>query len=226
MATILIVGVHPWSRHVISTMLDRAGYGVDVTPEPEVLKAVPDTVDAVVIDLTPPADWAIAALEDFAVSTAIPAVAFSGTADLSCAIEALDLGAEDLLTAFCTIEELTARMRAILRRHRREPDRSPTVLTTGPLSLDVQRRMVTVRGRDVELTSLESKLLLFFLLHPYEAVSRKALLEEVWGYTVGATATVTVHVRRLREKVEKDPGQPTLIRTVWGLGYRFCPIHE
>ncbi len=73
------------------------------------------------------------------------------------------------------------------------------------------------------LTALEFKLLSYFLMHPEEPITRSQLLEAVWGYSVGGTATVTVHVRRLREKIEQDPANPVLIRTVWGVGYRFSP---
>jgi DNA-binding response OmpR family regulator len=78
-------------------------------------------------------------------------------------------------------------------------------------------------GREVMLTALELELLSYFLMHPDEPITRARLLEAVWGYSIGGTATVTVHVRRLREKIEVDPANPVLIRTVWGGGYRFSP---
>jgi DNA-binding response OmpR family regulator len=87
----------------------------------------------------------------------------------------------------------------------------------------MDRRRVEVFGRAVVLTALELKLLSYFLMHAEEPITRAQLLEAVWGYSVGGTATVTVHVRRLREKIEQDPANPMLIRTVWGVGYRFSP---
>jgi len=95
------------------------------------------------------------------------------------------------------------------------------VLTGGPVVIDVGRRRVTVFGREVMLTALELELLSYFLMHPDEPITRARLLEAVWGYSIGGTATVTVHVRRLREKIEVDPANPVL--TVWGVGYQFSP---
>ncbi len=89
--------------------------------------------------------------------------------------------------------------------------------------IDVGRRRVTVFGREVMLKALELELLSYFLMHPDEPITRARLLEAVWGYSIGGTATVTVHVRRLREKIEVDPANPVLIRTVWGIGYQFSP---
>jgi len=95
------------------------------------------------------------------------------------------------------------------------------VLRGGPIVIDVAHRRVEVRGNVVDLTALELKLLSYLLMHPDEPITRALLLESVWGHSVGSLATVTVHVRRLREKVEADPSKPTLILTVWGVGYRF-----
>ncbi len=97
---------------------------------------------------------------------------------------------------------------------------TPAVLAVGPLVVDGRTRRVEAFGRPVLLTALEFKLLVYFIRHPDEVCSRETLLGQVWGYALGDTATVTVHERRLREKIEPDPASPTLIRTVWGVGYR------
>ncbi len=102
-----------------------------------------------------------------------------------------------------------------------EPDAGP--LEVGDVRLDPRSREVLVRGETVSLTVREFDLLSHFLRHPSEVFRREALLEQVWGYTFGDTSTVTVHVRRLREKVEADPAQPRHIQTVWGVGYKFSP---
>jgi len=97
------------------------------------------------------------------------------------------------------------------------------VLTAGDLCVHVPAREVRFSDQPVSLTAREFDLLLFLMLHPHRVFRREDLLEQVWGYTLGDTSTVTVHVRRLREKIERDPSAPTMIQTVWGVGYRFEP---
>ena len=92
--------------------------------------------------------------------------------------------------------------------------------------IDVGRRRVTVFGREVMLTVLKLELLSYFVMHPDEPITRARLLEAVCGYSIGGTATVTVHVCRLRERIEVDPANPVLIRTVWGVGYQFSPAES
>lgn len=135
--------------------------------------------------------------------------------------ELLLAGADDCLPALFAPEELAARIIAIARRGSR--DAPPAVLVqTGPLRVDVEARRVSMHGSEVCLTAREFDLLDYFVRHYGEVLSRDRLLAEVWGYTVGDASTVTVHVRRLRSKVEADARHPKLIRTVWGIGYRFC----
>lgn len=98
---------------------------------------------------------------------------------------------------------------------------SDGTLTYGGIQLDERSRQVRVDGQPVELTVREFDLLAFLMRHPGEVFRREALLDRVWGYTFGDTSTVTVHVRRLREKIEPDPSDPTYVQTVWGVGYCF-----
>lgn len=136
-------------------------------------------------------------------------------------VELLLAGADDCLPARFVPEELIARIAAVVRRsHRATPP--ATMVRSGPFRIDVQGRRVRVRGSEIFLTAREFDLLSYFIRHSGETLSRDRLLTEVWGYTVGDAATVTVHVRRLRCKVEDDPNRPEHIRTVWGIGYRFC----
>jgi len=138
-------------------------------------------------------------------------------------VELLLAGADDCLPASYAPEELTARVIAIVRRTYRVAAREAgRVLRGGPLRLDVSARRVEVGGSEVFLTAMEFDLLSCFVRHAGETLSRERLLAEVWGYTTGAAATVTVHVRRLRSKIEADPSRPELVHTVWGIGYRFC----
>lgn len=138
-------------------------------------------------------------------------------------VELLLAGADDCLPASFAPEELTARIIAVVRRaYRDTPPKSAALMRSGPLQIDVRARRVSVRGSEVFLTAREFALLSCFVRHSGEALSRDRLLAEAWGYTVGDVATVTVHVRRLRSKIETDPSRPKLIQAVWGIGYRFC----
>jgi DNA-binding response OmpR family regulator len=119
--------------------------------------------------------------------------------------------------------ELTARVKAVLRRAGGplETPSGPSRLKSGDLSVDTTTRQVDCGGRAVDLTAREFDLLVHFMKHPMRAFRREELLEEVWGFSYGDTSTVTVHVSRLREKVEPDPDAPRYIQTVRSIGYRF-----
>lgn len=129
-------------------------------------------------------------------------------------------GADDCLPGAFAPEELVARVVAVGRRTCGATPPEVTSSQAGGVLLDRLTRRVEVRGCEVLLTAREFDLLSFLLRHPGEVVARERLLAEVWGYTFGSADTVTVHVRRLRSKVEADPSRPELIRTVWGIGYR------
>lgn len=148
-----------------------------------------------------------------------PLIVVCATTDLASGLGLYEAGADDLLAAGFSSGELLARVHRAAQR----TAHTSVTLTGGPITLDVLHRRVHVHGHPVSLTKIEFDLLSFFLMHPDEALTRERLLREVWGYKTGATTTVTVHVRRLREKLEDDPAQPMLLRTVWGVGYRFSP---
>ncbi len=140
----------------------------------------------------------------------------------------LELGADDYLTKPFSVGELMARVKAIFRRvdamAAAAAKPPPALLSAGELSIDLDRRVVTLAGRPVELTAKEFDLLLFLVTNPRQVFSRDQLMERVWGYTAAVdSGTVTVHVRRLREKIEADPAVPVHLETVWGVGYRFTP---
>jgi DNA-binding response OmpR family regulator len=121
--------------------------------------------------------------------------------------------------------ELTARVKSVLRRAQGPlaPVATPAVVEAGGLVIDIAAREVRRDGRLVALTAREFDLLVFLARSPRRAFRREELLEHVWGYTYGDTSTVTVHIRRLREKLEPNPSAPERIQTVWGVGYRFDP---
>ena len=144
----------------------------------------------------------------------------------------LEIGADDYLTKPFSIRELIARIKALLRRSEAGAE-SPAegaglgTITLGGLSLDRERRRVTVDGRDVELTVKEFDLLALFLAHPGKPLTREQLLNQVWGYSfTGYEHTVNTHINRLRAKIEADPAHPAYIRTVWGYGYRSAEREE
>jgi DNA-binding response OmpR family regulator len=135
----------------------------------------------------------------------------------------LELGADDYLAKPFSPRELTARVKSVLRRADGllAPQTAQGELVAGDISVVVQAREVRVRGDLVSLTSREFELLVYLMTHPRRAFTREQLLETVWGYTHGDKSTVTVHVRRLREKIESNPAEPRHVVTVWGVGYRF-----
>lgn len=152
----------------------------------------------------------------------VPAV-LTGVAGELDRVLALDAGFDDVVPPPASPVELAARVRAVLRRCARSAsgDAGDEILRVGPVALDDSSHRVWVSGRQVSLTALERRLLGHFLRHPGRTLSRAELLVQVWGHAFAGDTTVTVNVRRLREKIEPNPAEPTLIRTVWGVGYRF-----
>ncbi len=141
-------------------------------------------------------------------------------------IVGLELGADDYMSKPFSPRELTARIKAVLRRAGGSVAASgdePAVLRAGALEVDTVAHEARRGGELVSLTSREFDLLVHLMRHPRRAFRREQLLEQVWGFAYGDTSTVTVHVRRLREKVEADPADPRHVCTVWGVGYRFEP---
>jgi DNA-binding response OmpR family regulator len=141
-------------------------------------------------------------------------------------IVGLELGADDYVAKPFSPRELVARVNAVLRRAPGGvdgPGVSPSEITVDDLYVDVPAREVRRAGTPLPLTAREFELLVFLARHPRVAFRREELLKHVWGYSYGDASTVTVHVRRLREKIELDPAQPRRVVTVWGVGYRWEP---
>jgi DNA-binding response OmpR family regulator len=139
-------------------------------------------------------------------------------------IAGLEMGADDYVVKPFSPQELVSRVRAVLRRTRGVIDNVERPLIFGNLAINPQTRLVTVKGKEIVLIAKEFELLWLLARHPRQVFSRQQLLERVWGLSEFIDpSTVTVHVRRLREKIEANPSEPVHILTVWGIGYRFEP---
>lgn len=201
----------------------RGGFSVEVsTTLAQVMVWVEKSwPDLVVLDPHLPADGTTA-FQRVRAAAQVPVVMISPRGDAHERAWGLKLGADDFVPNPVSPDELVARVCSVLRRVGKEPapvHPDPPV----PLAFDVVGRRVRVLGTWLALTALEFRLLAFLASHPAQAFTREDLLEQVWGYTVGNLSTVTVHVRRLREKIEPDPAQPAFLVTVWGVGYRLDP---
>ena len=135
-------------------------------------------------------------------------------------LEGLELGADDYLPKPFSLRELTLRVTALVRRSRAQGAVAASI-ASGDFRIDPVHRRAWVRGEEIVLTAREYELLLFLVRNPGRTVSRDELIREVWGWSFGEASTVTVHARRLREKIERDPADPRYLRTEWGAGYRF-----
>jgi DNA-binding response OmpR family regulator len=154
----------------------------------------------------------------------VPIIMLTALGGESDRVAGLDTGADDYMPKPFGMRELMARVRALLRRSgaRAQPDTGPTLVISGDLHVDRERREVLRAGKVVRMKPKEFELLLFFLQHPGRVFSREQILDEVWGYDFyGGPRTVDVHIRWLRQKIEDDPANPTRIRTIRGSGYLF-----
>ena len=151
-----------------------------------------------------------------------PVIMLTALGEESDRVLGLESGADDYVTKPFSPRELTLRVQAVLRRARTADSAAPPhPVHSGRLEVDVAARRVRSDGRELELTGREFDLLAFFVSHPGRAFTRAELLEQVWGWSFGDLSTITVYVRRLRDKVEPDPAAPIQLQTVWGVGYRW-----
>jgi DNA-binding response OmpR family regulator len=177
----------------------------------------------VLLDLMLPLVDGLEVFRRMRASSAVPVIMLTARGEETDRIVGLDLGADDYVTKPFSPREVVSRVRAVLRRAGTAPDQ-PVVIEAGDLEIDLERREVRRSGEAVKLTRKEFELLAHMAASPGVTFSRTRLLEEVWDFAWdGDSATVTVHVRRLREKIEDDPSDPTRLVTVWGVGYRFDP---
>ena len=223
-ARVLVVDDDPTVAEVVSGYLDRAGYVVERAADgPEALaRADAHWPDLVVLDLMLPGMDGLEVCRRMRGRGPVPVIMLTARGDEDDRILGLEVGADDYVTKPFSPRELVLRVESVLRRSR-SPVGPATPLSAGGLTLDRAARRATKDGAELSLTHREFDLLAFFLRNPGRVYGREDLMREVWGWDFGDLSTVTVHVRRLRGKVEDDPGRPRFIQTVWGIGYRFDP---
>jgi DNA-binding response OmpR family regulator len=223
---VLVVDDDPTVSDVVARYLDHAGFAVAVVADGRVAldKALADPPDLVVLDLMLPGLDGLEVFRQLRAQVPVPVIMLTAKGDEADRLVGLELGADDYVTKPFSPRELVLRVQSVLRRSAAPlAPAQASVLTDGDLSVDLAAHEVTRAGAPLSLTSREYDLLVFLLQHPRQAFSREELLKQVWGWEYADHSTVTVHVRRLREKVEDDPRVPTRVVTVFGVGYRYEP---
>jgi len=225
MTTILVVDDEPTIREIVVTYLKRDGYRTLEAADGDRARELIDTErpDLVVLDVMLPGTDGLELCRRIRAGSHLPVIMLTARGEESDRIVGLDLGADDYVTKPFSPRELAARVRTVLRRSESDPAQEKQ-LTFDGLEIDSATRVVSKKGRPLRLTAREFELLWFLASHPQRVFSRDNLMRRVWGYSAALdTGTVTVHVRRLREKIEDDPSRPRHLETVWGVGYRFSP---
>lgn len=212
-------------REVVTAYLERDGFRVEcASTGPEALAMLSSTPpDLVVLDVMLPGVDGLEILRRVRSSTDVPVILLTARTEETDRVIGLELGADDYVVKPFSPRELAARVRSVLRRAHREPSK-PRLEYDG-IMIDAVTREVSVDGSAVELTPKEFDLLAFLAASPRQVFSRGQLLEQVWGSSMDYQdpSTITVHVRRLRQKLEDRPDEPRWLRTVWGVGYKFEP---
>jgi len=222
---VLVVDDDPTVSDVVRRYLDRADFEVTLAADGQgALDAVAaHRPDLVVLDLMLPGIDGLEVCRRLrGRDPDLPIVMLTALGEEADRVLGLSLGADDYVTKPFSPRELVLRVQSVLRRASRSVEPGPAeTLRDGDLAVDVRRRVARLRGAELSLTVREFDLLVFLMRNPGRAFRRGELLEAVWGWTFGDQSTVTVHMRRLREKIEDDPAAPRRIVTVWGVGYRY-----
>ena len=223
---ILVVDDETIVREVVERYLVREGYNVLTAGDGEdaLRLAREETPDLVVLDLMLPKVDGLEVCRRLRAESSTPIIMLTAKGEETDKIVGLTLGADDYLVKPFSPRELVARVQAVLRRAQSQPFGAlhQDAIRFPDLTINPRTRSVEAYGRGVELTPKEFDLLVFLASNPRQVFSRAQLLDQVWDYKYGGDAsTVTVHMRRLREKVEKDPMRPRYLKTVWGVGYKF-----
>jgi DNA-binding response OmpR family regulator len=220
---VLVVDDDETVRDVVRRYLELAGHEVTVAGDGEKALALVagSEPDLIVLDLMLPGIDGLEVCRRIRQHSAVPVVMLTALGEEENRIAGLQLGADDYVTKPFSPRELALRVSSVLRRARSTPSSPQQVVADADLTLEVGARKAVLRAADLALTTREFDLLLFLMTNAGKAFSRTELLEKVWGWDFGDQSTVTVHVRRLREKIELVPAKPVRIATVWGVGYRY-----
>ena len=225
--SVLVVDDEPTIAEVVSRYLERAGYETHIAADGNAAidAAAAHRPDLVVLDLMLPGIDGLEVMRRLREHDRArpPVILLTAKGEESDRVIGLRLGADDYVVKPFSPAELVARVDAVLRRTETAPEHeSPIELDD--MTIDPAARRVVVRGEEAQLTQREFDVLLFLARHPGQVFSRNQLMDAVWQYSFYSdTSTVTVHIRRLRAKIEADPASPRHIQTVWGVGYRFQP---
>ena len=222
---VLVVDDEADIRSVVELYLRREGFEVETAADGEaainaVMSRQPDLI---VLDLMMPKMGGYEVTRMVREQFSIPIIMLTSREEESDKIVGLEMGADDYVTKPFSPRELAARVKAVLRRGRPVDEaKESAVITMGAMQIDPSTRLVTVAGKDIVLTVKEFELLLLLAKNPGRVFNRDEILNKVWGYDFyGDTGTVTVHIRRLREKIETNAANPEYVLTVWGVGYKF-----
>jgi DNA-binding response OmpR family regulator len=223
--TVLVVDDEPIVREIVVKYLEREGFrtleAADGDRARELLERDPPGL--VVLDVMLPGTDGLELCRWIRSRSNLPVILLTARGDEADRIVGLELGADDYVTKPFSPRELAARVRTVLRRSA-PADTQAEHLSFETLEIDAATREVLREGRPLRLTAKEFDLLFFLARHPRRVFSRQQLMARVWGYESALdTGTVTVHIRRLREKIEPDPSRPRFLETLWGVGYRFTP---
>jgi DNA-binding response OmpR family regulator len=225
MATVLVVDDERIVRDVVVRYLKREGFDTleagDGNTARRLIERNPP--ELVVLDLMLPGTDGLALCRWIRAHSELPVIMLTARGEEADRIVGLELGADDYVTKPFSPRELAARVRTVLRRSATSARPTARLVFDG-LVVDAATREVHLDGNVLHLTAKEFDLLFFLASHPKHVFSRDQLMERVWGYAAAYdTGTVTVHVRRLRAKIERDPSSPRHLETIWGVGYRFVP---
>ena len=224
-ATVLVVDDEQIVREVVVRYLEREGYATLEADRGDVARELLErtTPDLVVLDVMLPGTDGLELCRWIRSRSELPVILLTARGEEADRIVGLELGADDYVTKPFSPRELAARVRTVLRRSS-AIGASNERISFGDLELDAATRETRKAGEELKLTVKEFDLLWFLASHPRRVFARDQLMSRVWGYEAALdTGTVTVHVRRLREKIEDDPSAPVHLQTVWGIGYRVVP---
>jgi DNA-binding response OmpR family regulator len=224
---ILVVDDDRTVGDVVARYLQRDGHDVAVVADglAALRQAVSSSPDLVILDLMLPGLSGLEVFRKLQEIGPMPVIMLTARTGEGDRVAGLELGADDYVTKPFSPRELVLRVGAVLRRAQATPTSDgDAILADGPLVIDTAAHQVTLDDQMLSLTAREYDLLVFLLRNSRIAFTREQLFERVWGWSFGDVSTVTVHVRRLREKLEDDPAQPCRLVTVWGVGYRYEPI--